>query len=90
MNKKQKNQNELYQMESHIRKLENDIKFLIQKEFQNKIKRDTLEMKVNSYMEMENEFEELKEKVKYQGGEFLNNERKDNEMFNLLIMKIIQ
>jgi hypothetical protein len=56
---------------------------LIQKEFQNKIKRDTLEMKVNSYMEMENEFEELKEKVKYQGGEFLNNERKDNEIIIL-------
>jgi hypothetical protein len=70
-------------MESQIRKLECDIKFLIQKEFQNKIKRDTLEMKVNSYMEMENEFEELKEKVKYQGGEFLNNERKDNEIIIL-------
>ena len=40
-------------------------------------------MKVNSYMEMENEFEELKEKVKYQGGEFLNNERKDNEIIIL-------
>ena len=74
---------EIFQMESQIRKLENDIKFLLQKEFQNKIKRDTLEMKVNSYMEMENEFEELKEKVKYQGGEFLNNERKDNEIIIL-------
>ena len=74
---------EISQMESQIRKLENDIKFLLQKEFQNKIKRDTLEMKVNSYMEMENEFEELKEKVKYQGGEFLNNERKDNEIIIL-------
>ena len=74
---------DIYQMESQIRKLECDIKFLIQKEFQNKIKRDTLEMKVNSYMEMENEFEELKEKVKYQGGEFLNNERKDNEIIIL-------
>ena len=74
---------EISQMENQIRKLEYDIKFLLQKEFQNKIKRDTLEMKVNSYMEMENEFEELKEKVKYQGGEFLNNERKDNEIIIL-------
>ena len=74
---------EIYQMENQIRKLEYDIKFLIQKEFQNKIKRDTLEMKVNSYIEMENEFEELKEKVRYQGGEFLNNERKDNEIIIL-------
>ena len=74
---------ELSQLESHIRKLENDIKFLLQKEFQNKIKRDALEMKLNSYMEMENEFEELKEKVKYEGGKFLNNERKDNEIIIL-------
>ena len=74
---------EISQLENQIRKLEYDIKFLLQKEFQNKIKRDTLEMKVNSYMEMENEFEELKEKVKYQGGEFLNNERKDNEIIIL-------
>jgi len=80
---KDEKEKDIYQMESQIRKLEYDIKYLIQKEFQNKIKRDTLEMKVNSYMEMENEFEELKEKVKYQGGEFLNNERKDNEIIIL-------
>jgi hypothetical protein len=40
-------------------------------------------MKLNAYMEMENEFEELKEKVKYEGGKFLNNERKDNEIIIL-------
>ena len=61
---KDEKEKDIYQMESQIRKLECDIKFLIQKEFQNKIKRDTLEMKLNAYMEMENEFEELKEKVK--------------------------
>ena len=74
---------DLFQLENHIRKLEYDIKYLLQKEFQNKIKRDALEMKLNSYMEMENEFEELKEKVKYEGGKFLNNERKDNEIIIL-------
>ena len=40
-------------------------------------------MKLNAYMEMEVEFEELKEKVKYEGGKFLNNERKDNEIIIL-------
>ena len=74
---------ELYQLENHIKKLECDIRYFMQKEFQNKIKRDTLEMKLNAYMEMENEFEELKEKVKYEGGKFLNNERKDNEIIIL-------
>ena len=34
-------------------------------------------------MEMEVEFEELKEKDKYEGGKFLNNERKDNEIIIL-------
>ena len=80
---KEEKERDIFQMENQIRKLEYDIKYLIQKEFQNKIKRDTLEMKLNAYMEMENEFEELKEKVKYQGGEFLNNERKDNEIIIL-------
>ena len=74
---------ELAQLENQIRKLEFDNKYYIQREFQHKIKRDTLEMKLNAYMEMENEFEELKEKVKYEGGKFLNNERKDNEIIIL-------
>ena len=51
MNKINDNNNnkksELYQLENQIRKLEYDIKYLLQKEFQNKIKRDALEMKLN-------------------------------------------
>ena len=82
-NKTNNKSNDLNQLENHIRKLEYDIRLLLQREFQNKIKRDTLEMKLNAYMEMENEFEELKEKVKYEGGKFLNNERKDNEIIIL-------
>ena len=89
-NKKENNTNikidkdaEHAQLENHIRKLEFDIRYYLQREFQHKIKRDTLEMKLNAYMEMENEFEELKEKVKYEGGKFLNNDRKDNEIIIL-------
>ena len=82
-NQKRSKPSDLSQLENHIRILEQDIRHLLQREFQNKIKTDTLEMKVNAYTEMENEFEELKEKVKYQGGEFLNNERKDNEIIIL-------
>jgi hypothetical protein len=40
-------------------------------------------MKLNAYMCLEEEYEELKEKVKYEGGKFLDNERKDNEIFIL-------
>ena len=81
INKKINKDAELAQLENHIKKLEYDIRYYLQMEFQHKIKRDTLEMKLNAYMEMETEFEELKEKVKYEGGKFLNNERKDNEMY---------
>ena len=40
-------------------------------------------MKLNAYMGLEEEYEELKEKVKYDGGKFLDNERKENEIIIL-------
>ena len=40
-------------------------------------------MKLNAYMSLEDEYEELKEKVKYEGGKFLENDRKDNEIIIL-------
>ena len=57
INKKINKDIELAQLENHIKKLEYDIRYYLQREFQHKIKRDTLEMKLNAYMEMENEFE---------------------------------
>ena len=72
-----------FQLESQIRKLEYDNKILLQREFQNKINRDTFEMKLNAYADLEKEYEELKEKLKYEGGKFLENERKDNEIIIL-------
>ena len=36
-------------------------------------------MKLNAYMCLEEEYEELKEKLKYEDGKFLDNERKENE-----------
>ena len=71
------------QIESYIRKLEYDIKYYIKELFQYKIKKDALEIKIRGYMEIEEEFEELKEKVKYDEGKFLNNDRKDNEIIIL-------
>ena len=37
-----------------------------------------MEFKINTYIKMEREFDSLKEKVKYEEGHFLNNDRKDN------------
>ena len=78
------NMNELsksyLQLENQIRKLETDNKYYIKNLMQNKIIKDSLEMKLSAYISLEEEFEELKEKVKYEGGKFLDNDRKDNEI----------
>ena len=37
-------------------------------------------MKLQAYMELEEEYDDLKQKVKYEGGKFLENDRKDNEI----------
>ena len=92
---KELNNEEYFQLESHIHKLESDIKILLKREFQNKITIDTLENKLNTYVDIEKEYEELKEKLKYEGGKFLDNERKDNEIIilrqeNSLLKKEIQ
>ena len=36
-------------------------------------------MKINAYILLKEEYEELKEKLKYEDGKFLDNERKENE-----------
>ena len=83
-NKKQKNiKSEYLQLENQIRKLESDNKYYLKNYFQFKIQKDVLEMKLNAYMSLEDEYEELKEKVKYEGGKFLDNDRKDNEIIIL-------
>ena len=76
-------QNELLQLENYIQKLEQDIRYYAQRDFQQIIQKNSLEMKIEAYMEIENEYEELKEKVKYEAGKFLNNDRKDNEIIIL-------
>ena len=72
--------NTIKQLENYIRKLENDVRFFIKKIFHYKIKNDSLEMKIKDYIEIEEEYEELKEKVKYEDGKFMDNDRKDNEI----------
>ena len=71
------------QLENHIIKLESDVRHYIKREFQNKIQKDALEMKIKAYMGLEDEYMMLKEKLRYEGGKFLNNERKDNEIIIL-------
>ena len=74
---------QLYELENEIIKYQADIRNLIQKQFQYKIQKDAMETKLNSYKEMEKDYNLLKEKVKYEEGRFLNNDRKDNEILIL-------
>ena len=78
--KNNKKVNLISQLENIIIKLEKDLKYHIKNEFMLKIQKDSADSKIRSFIEMEEEFEELKEKVRYEGGKFLNNDRKDNEI----------
>ena len=72
--------NEKEQYENIIRKLESKERVLSKLIFQNKLQKDVMENKISEYMEMEEEFEEMKTKLKYEEGRFLKNDRKDNEI----------
>ena len=71
------------QYKNVILNLEQGKKYLIQQNFLKKTKIDMLESEICAYMEMEEEFEEMKIKLKYDDGEFLKNEKKENEILIL-------
>ena len=82
MNKKIliQNDEETINYENILKKMENKERYLTKLIFQNKLQKDAMENKISDYMEMEEEFEEMKAKLKYEDGRFLNNDRKDNEI----------
>ena len=57
--------------ENIIKNLESRERRLYKSIFQDKLRNDAMESKIGEYMEMETEFEELKAKLKYEGGRFL-------------------
>ena len=85
--KKGENQNKIniedtnfLEYESIIKNLESKQRILTKNVFQQKLQIDAMENKIEECMEMEDEFEEMKTKLKYEDGRFLNNDRKDNEI----------
>ena len=75
--------NEKNQYENIIRKLEEKERYLNKIIFQNNLQKDAMENKMGELMDMEEEFEEMKTKLKYDEGRFLENDRKDNEIIIL-------
>ena len=80
LNKDEKKEMNFAEYESIIRNLESKQRILTKNYFQQKLQIDAMENKIEEYMEMEDEFEEMKTKLKYEDGRFLNNDRKDNEI----------
>ena len=79
----QRNLNKAEVYENKLQKYENAIRGYVKSLFQYKIQCEALEMKLEAYMEMEQDFEEMKEKLKYEEGTFLDNDRKDHEILIL-------
>ena len=73
----------LNQCISNLLLLEQRNKYFIQQNFLKQTKIDILENEIDTYMEMEEEFDEMKEKLKYENGKFLHNEKKENEILIL-------
>ena len=68
------------QIQNYIIKLEADVRHLLKREFQFYILKNSLESKIRAYMNMEEDYQDLKEKVHFSEGKFLENDRKDNEI----------
>ena len=75
---------EYFQLEDYVKKLEKDIKIFYSQIFEYKIQVASLEDKIKVYKIIHQEYEALKEKVKFYDGKFLDNEKKENE---ILILK---
>ena len=71
------------QYENIIRKLEEKERYLNKSNFQIKLQKEAMENKIGELMDLEEEFDEMKAKLKYEEGRFLENDRKDNEIIIL-------
>ena len=68
------------QYENILRYYESFIRNNTKSIYQLRLQKDVLENRIDEYMEIEEEFEEMKSKFKYEDGKFLENDRKDNEI----------
>ena len=71
------------QLETLLRNAESKQRKLLKRIFMYKLQREAIENRMSDYAEMEVEYEEMKMKYKYEDGRFLNNDRKDNEIYIL-------
>lgn len=68
------------QYESSLWKLEAYQRSQIKHHFEQKLKNEAIDNRMNELIEIEEEFEDMKTKLKFDEGKFLDNDRKDNEI----------
>lgn len=71
---------EINMYEQQLRLYEQKIRNFTKMEFQNMLQNEAYECKIEDYTEMENEYEEMKTKYKFEEGKFLDNDRKEHEI----------
>jgi len=74
---------EKFQMCNYILKLENDIRKNTKEILENKVEKELYLFKLQKFSQINKEYEQLKDKVKYKKGKFLNDDKKENEIFIL-------
>ena len=74
---------EKFQMCNYILKLENDIRKNTKEILENKVEKELYLFQLHKFSEINKEYEQLKDKVKYKKGKFLNDDKKENEIFIL-------
>lgn len=66
--------------ENIIKKLEEKERKLLRINFHHCLQKEAMENRISELIDIEDEYEEMKIKFKYEDGRFLNNDRKDNEI----------
>ena len=66
--------------ENQLRYLENQLRFYMKKQLYSNIEKDAYEAKIKAYMEIKDEYDEMREKFRYEKGKFMDNEKKENEI----------
>ena len=83
LNLKKLKNNDFFQYENSLKKLEENERKLIKQYFQEKLHKEFMENKLDEYIDIEDEFEEMKKKLKFEDRRLLNNDKKEQQIIKL-------
>ena len=82
-NLKQIKNSDYFKYENSLKKLEENERKLIKQYFQEKLHKEFMENKLDEYIDIEDEFEEMKKKLKFEDRRLLNNDKKEQQIIKL-------